>query len=127
MPTEVSSLWPTEFGTPAARTPVAILREQGAALAKQTSNIVAGRVVTYGDKDSFGHRFLLYCAPLGYESELLTIRHGIDLYPVSIDSIAGGGTKQAANEEQLRQYLKEIFALEKTKKIVAALLAQSKE
>ncbi len=126
MPTEVSSLWPADFGTLAVRTPVSILREQGAALGRQTSNIVAGRVVTEGSPN-FVHRFLLYCAPLGYQTELLTIRHGIELYPVSIDSIAPGGTKQAVNEEQLQQYLKEIFALDKTKKMVAALLAQSKE
>jgi hypothetical protein len=130
MTVDNSSLWPTDFGEPVLLTPLAILRQQGAALGVQTSNIVVGRVDTRGDGDGFMQLFSVYCAPLDYQIALVIVRHGIDLYPATVSTASIGSefsTQTAADPEQLRAVLRDIFALPKTKKIIASLLAQSRQ
>jgi hypothetical protein len=125
---EIASLWPTDFGEVAVLTPVAVLRQQGAALGQQTQNIVYGRVQTVGDGQLFYQNFSLYCAPLTYETHLLQVTHGIDLYPAQV--IVSGEPSPpltAASPDELKERLKEVFAREKTKKTIASLIAQSKQ
>ena len=125
--TRINSLWPTDFGEVAVLTPVAILRQQGAALGQQTQNIVVGRVNTAGDGQLFYQNFSLYCSPLGYETHLLQVRHGIDLYPAEILLTGDPSPRTAANPDELQMKLKQVFAHERTKRIIASLLAQSKQ
>jgi hypothetical protein len=128
MPVETASLWPPDFGEPVLLTPLAILRQQGAALGEQTQNIVVGRVTTQSEGDTFVQRFSLYCPPLGYQSVLFVVKHGIELYPATI-VVANdlGANLTASNPEDLKRHLKNLFAHAKTKKIVASLLAQSRQ
>src|SRR5690349_3818268 len=80
-------LWPSDFGESPLMTPVAILRTQGNLLGEKTSNIVVGRVSTFAsssDPHGFRHILYLFCAPLAYQAELVTVDHGIELYPVTI-------------------------------------------
>ena len=125
---QVQNLWPTDFGEVTQKTPVSILREQGMALGERTANIVVGRVESGegGTKDRFRHLFHLYCAPLGYRLPLLDVEHDIELYPVSI-AVQGQQSVRADTPEQFTARLKEIFAQEKVKKMIASLMAQSKE
>jgi hypothetical protein len=122
------SLWPPEFSDVGVMTPIGILRQQAAALGEQTQNIVIGRVKTRGNAQNFLHRFSLWCAPLGYEVDLLEVSHGIDLYPAEVVFIAGPPYKNTASDaDQLKVQLREVFASETTKKIVGSLLAQSRQ
>lgn len=125
--TQINSLWPTDFGEVPVLTPVAILRQQGGALGQQTQNIVIGRVETSGDGQLFYQNFSLYCPPLGYQVLLLQVRHGIDLYPAEIIVTGEGSPLAAASSDELKSKLKEVFAHERTKKIIASLIAQSKQ
>jgi hypothetical protein len=125
--TQINSLWPTDFGEVAVLTPVAILRQQGAALGQQTQNIVVGRVSTAGDGQSFYQNFSLYCSPLGYQTHLLQVRHGIDLYPAEIIVTGEAAPLTAASPDDLKTKLREVFAHERTKKIIASLIAQSRQ
>jgi hypothetical protein len=130
MPDTVPSLWPSEFGDIAVLTPVAILRQQGTALGQQTQNIVVGRVNTRPAAVGFRHAFLLYCAPLAYEAELLCVYHGIDMYPAKIRELQDGEEGpviEAADAEEFQDKLKQVFASPKTTKIIRSLIGQSKQ
>jgi len=122
------SLWPTEFDEPVLLTPLAILRQQGAALGEQTKNIVVGRVATNSEGESFEQVFSLYCPPLGFQTDIIRVTHGIDLYPAHVFSLVEGVSPQTASgPEKLQAILKELFAGTKTRKIIASLLAQSRQ
>ncbi len=128
MPETVTSLWPADFGEIPVQTPVAILRQQGLALGQQTQNIVVGRVNTTSTGDGFRHVFQLYCSPLVYWTELLVVDHGIDLYPAII-RVSGEASPpiEAATPEDFSEKLRQVFASQRTKKIIGSLLAQSKQ
>ncbi len=127
MSVETASLWPTDFGEQVLLTPIAVLRQQGAALGEQTKNIVVGRVQTTGDAATFYQTFAVYCAPLGYQTPLFQVRHGIDLYPAIVALPTGEDQRTANNPDELKAILKEQFARPSTKKIIASLLAQSRQ
>ena len=127
MSVETISLWPTDFGEQLdVLTPLAILRQQGAVLGEQTKNIVVGRVHTLSEGDTFVQRFSVHCPPLGYQTDLIMVKHGIDLYPATV-VIANeqGPFEDAGNPEELKTLLKKVFARPKTRKIIASLLAQA--
>jgi hypothetical protein len=120
------NLWPTDFGEVAQKTPVAILREQGQALGERTANVVVGSVSPRrADNDEFEYDFNLYSAPLGYNTWLFRIQHGIDLYPVRI--VLPNEQHDATTPEEFTAQLRNLFARDKTKKTIASLIAQSKE
>lgn len=128
MPTMTENLWPTDFGKVVERTPVSILREQALGLGERTSNIVIGRVTSRPEPpEKFAHTLHLYSSPLGYSTELLTIYHGIDLYPVAIRVPGDPDLIDATNPEEFTASLKEIFSRGKIKKTIASLIAQSNE
>jgi hypothetical protein len=124
-------LWPPEFGNVKEKTPVAILREQGQALGERMKNIVVGRVETRaaGEKEQkLQHLFYVYCAPLSFRTLLLYVIHDIGLYPVEIFvTDEERPPLHAKDAEEFAARLKEIFAREKTKKLVASLYAQGNE
>jgi hypothetical protein len=131
MPGTSENLWPTQFVEVAVPTPIAILRQQGTALGEMTKNIVLGRAHTEGGSEPGGFRqvFELYCPPLGYAVPLLFVEHGIDLYPVTIRVVQEADVPPltAGNPESFRQRLKEVFARDKTQRMIASLLAQARE
>jgi hypothetical protein len=127
------NLWPDDFGTTTITPPISILREQGRALGSRTGNIVVGRVIPLeAEPGRFSYRFDLWCAPLSYRIDLLTINHDIQMYPAEIvtalihpaDSV---NKLQAANPEELTRHLRDIFARDATKRVIASLIAQSRQ
>jgi hypothetical protein len=129
MPVPVTdNLWPTDFGQEETLSPVAILRQQGLALGERTQNIVVGRVATFGITNGFRHILYLFCAPLAYQIELLTVEHSIDFYPAKITVFGEASPPQTAvGPDDFVQKLAAIFASEANKKIIRSLLAQSKQ
>ncbi len=123
------NLWPDDFGTIAVLSPIAILRQQAAALGARTANIVVGRVYTQSGEiapQGFRQVFSLYCNPLSYVTTLFYVDHGVELYPATI-TIEGEQRPfaEAADPNDFEEKLKEVFASPRTKKIIASLLAQS--
>src|SRR5262245_6469736 len=122
------NLWPDDFGEIPLRTPVSILREQALALGQRTANIVVGRVLPgSAPTGRFRHCLQLVCAPLGYQSTFLEVDHDIELYPADIRLDGEQDPPiRAANPDDFSAKLREIFSREKTKRIIASLIAQSK-
>jgi len=122
------NLWPTEFGEIGLRTPVSILREQALALGERTANIVVGRVSPAGaPAGKFRHVLSLYCPPLAYQTTFLYVDHELGLYPADIFIDGEENTPIRANDpEEFSRRLREIFSRDKTKKLIASLLAQSR-
>jgi hypothetical protein len=122
------NLWPDDFGQMSIRTPVSILREQAQALGSKTGNVVVGRVRTVGQLDrKFLWGFDIFCAPLSYQMLLLTVEHGIVLYPVEIVVMGVEEKLLATTPEELTAHLREIFSRDTTKKIIASMIAQSRQ
>lgn len=122
--------------------PVAILREQAAALGKRTGHLLEGRVNSRTDEDgNFNHSFNVVAPTLdNYSYRLFSITHGAEPYPVTapdpqiidpgarsfrIPSIQGV-PKKLSSEEELLDYLRGVLNSEKTMRIVGSLLAQVK-
>lgn len=139
-------LWPTDLPSESiTRTPVAILRQQATLLGNKTKNIVEARVkppmITLPDK-KFYYRFDIVAPCLGdYFYSLFTISHSIDFYPVQFDigmavleDIAENlccevvdVEKIANTEDEFIEIIKTIFAANKTRVVIEAILAQSGE
>lgn len=102
------------------RTPVAILREQAAVLAEKTRLVIDAQVSTTIWHRDFVHSFKLVVPALGdYTYELFAIRHGVDLYPVSV------GSRDLQNEQEFIGWLRDTLSSSETKRVISNLLAQA--
>ncbi|MEW6658987.1 MAG: hypothetical protein AB1424_10030 [Thermodesulfobacteriota bacterium] len=141
-------LWPDHLGAASGRAPAAILREQARHLENKTNKMLTGRIepsylprVTVrekfgSDEDLFMYEFHLEAPLLDYyHHNLLTIFHGIDLYPVIVHTDEGITNKlsgnvlniTANNEDEFLDILKNIFSSDKIVTIINSILAQVKE
>ena len=103
-------------------TPAKILREQASLLGKKTQNMVEANVRTQTFRGLFYHSFNLVVPTLdNYTYELFKISHAADLYPVMIVSEAN---EKLDTEDQFKECVHQILSSEKTKRVVANLLAQ---
>src|SRR5437870_5758314 len=128
MTTTIPDLWPEDFGIPDQVPPIVILREQATLLSQKTKNIIKGHVETNANKDGrFLHEFQLSATALdNYKYTLFYVEQPPSLYPIMIYLGAPGesnGTR-CDSEENFLAVLREIFASERTRKIIQALLAQ---
>src|SRR5262249_52391162 len=122
----MSDLWPAEFGDLTVTPPLVILKEQAVAITGKTRQRIYGQVNTTQLGQGFAHTFSLQPPSLdNYTYALFNATHGVMLYPVEITNYATGAKTQCANPEALIQALKDLFASEHTRKVVAAILAQT--
>lgn len=129
----VPDLWGELPLTETARTPVTILREQAALLEKKTENVLQGNIhirpSTYGN--GFSASFDIIAPSLDdYSYRVLTIDYPISMYPLKIREEVTGRPPmpiECSNEESFMQALGEILAHPQMKKVVASLMAQSRE
>jgi hypothetical protein len=119
-------LWPDDIGVSSLRAPVTILREQAGFLSDKTLHIVEGAVRSKtSDDNKFLHAFYLEAPALDrYRFYLFSIEHDTDFYPLKILSEEGQPVV-AKSEEDFTTQLADLFASEKTKNVVHALIAQS--
>ncbi len=135
MSNAIPDLWP-EIEQSKVVPPVAILREQAAALGEKTGHLLEGRVDTRLDEGGkLIHSFYLVAPTLdNYSYRLFSITHGAAIYPVTVqhprrmDSVRRPfpQTLRISSEKELLTYLREVLNSEKTKKILGSLLAQVK-
>jgi hypothetical protein len=144
----VIDLWPENLGSASGKAPVAILKEQAAWLEKKTNNVIVGRIdqsylpriavlEKYGtDEDLFMYDFYLEVPLLDhFHYNLLTIFHGIDLYPLIINvedaiknEISINNINIIANTKDIfLTILKKIFTSKRTLAIINAILTQVNE
>jgi hypothetical protein len=121
-----TDLWPDDIGQSDLVTPVSILREQAAALGPKTGNLVTAEVdSTSSDGQYFNYSFTLVAPALRYRYQLFTLFHTISLYPAT--ATVRQAQFQITNEAELRKFLGSVLSSEETRKIVRALIAQSRE
>ena len=131
---EIPDLWPPDTASQTVRTPVSILRAQAAALGRHTSNILEGEITTRPDEERFYHSFDIV-VPLfgGYRYRLLTIAHGVMLYPIQVVygalevnvPSAGEWAFQLYSESEFVSWLRQKFSSEETQKLLSSLRAQA--
>lgn len=130
------------------RTPLSILKQQAAALARHTKGLVEAIVRTNRaeEDDEIIHRFVLVAPALdNYRYELFSITHPITLYPVKILNNTSGvvapkdrgrvaamhevsGLRSAHyldNESEFVEWLGAVFKSAQTTNIIRALISQS--
>src|SRR5207248_2243339 len=119
--TEQENLWPSDLGTTKIAAPSTILKAQGAQLARITQGLLVGIVMTSTLPDSqFAHRFVIEAPTLGYyRYGLLTVRHGIDLYPAEIWWRDEQEVAKARTEQEFVAKLSEVLANDETKRVIS--------
>ncbi len=141
-------LWPEGLGPAGDQAPAVILKEQAACLGQRTKNLIVGRiepsylpraavVEKYGtDEDLFTYDFYLQVPLLdNYHYNLFTIFHGIEFYPVIINTdeaikreLTGNILNfTAENKQEFLDLLQRIFSSSRAVTIINSILAQVKE
>lgn len=130
-------LWPEDIGPISdLKTPVTILREQGALLGEKTNNLVEVEIVQFEPirPEEFLYAFLIVAPALdNYRYKLFTISYNINIYPVTIsvdgeiraeiNPVDPEGKLTAESEDDFVEILKKIFSAKKTKRVIGALLS----
>ncbi len=143
-------LWPDNISlNTSLKAPVTILREQGTLLGRKMNNLVEGVISEVSDdyrdavseeKDYFTYRFYIAAPALGdYRYRLLTISHSIDLYPLDItvdrsvleelpDDVEPNDMDDlvVGSQEEFIEILRAIFATKKVRRVIEAIIAQTK-
>lgn len=131
----MADLWPDDLADVGSlKVPSAILKEQADALAKKTRNILNGEVSAshdrYADIHQINWHFAVVAPTISYRYELFRITHGIELYPVLLETddptiLQSLGVHNIPDEASLISILKSIFSSARTQRIVKSLIAQS--
>lgn len=131
----VQDLWGEISLTETVRTPVTILREQAALLEKKTENVLQANVKIAASGNGFSASFDIIAPSLDdYSYRVLIIDYPVVMYPVIIqDNVTEEDIKkntmyrECRDEESFIQVLGEILSHPQVKKVVANLVAQSRE
>ena len=117
-------LWPAIEGDP-VRTPLSILREQASLLGPKTQHLVEAEVSTTSNRDNLVHEFYVVAPALDhYRYHLLTVAHGIELYPLEMWP-PRGDPAEADDEDAFLKRLGSFLASEHTRNVVRSLYSQS--
>ena len=81
---ETSDLW-GDIVTNPIRTPLTILKEQGALLERKTNGILTIHIASNSNSTTFTHIVYLHSASLNYSYFLLGISHPIEIYPLILE------------------------------------------
>lgn len=111
-------------------TPSSILRAQATALRKLTGGVLDARIVTsQAPSAELEHEFRIVAPALGsYSTEILSMRHSAELYPVRVSAPdLGWGGVDANDAAELKAKLKTVLQGDRARKIVAGLVAQSRD
>ena len=145
-------LWPDNITSVDVTTPspLAILKEQAAALGQKTANIVEGNVNSAPENarelpGDFWYSFHIVGPVLGnYRYRLFRVGFPHAMYPVSIipdedvlsevrkkpfivrSNAVAGEFLEAKNDKEFKDVLQAIFGAEKTKRVIQAILSQSR-
>lgn len=104
-------------------TPVMILREQAALLGAKTHRQIEASVETRASDGIFYHSFNLVVPALdNYTYQLFRICHGIDLYPVLVETPRGA--LKMHSEYDFLLWLREKLSSQSTKQVISSILGQ---
>lgn len=123
---EEKNLWGNLENIEKVKTPVGILREQGALLTEATSGILEGKVnlhISYGTLSAD----LNIVAPAldNYSYEIVSLSYNPkQLYPVSVGSTFMVQYEECKTEESFYKVLEKILSSPKVQKIIQSLISQ---
>lgn len=120
-------LWPADIIDESVTTPVSLLKQQAAALAKRTNGLVEGQVTSYTDRSGrLAHSFKLVVPVLDdYVYELFKIRHDVNIYP--LHASFQGVDYEIVSEKELIEWLRDsVLSSGETKRVLSTLVAQAK-
>jgi hypothetical protein len=148
----MDDLWPDLDKIEPANAPVTILRQQAALLSEKMKNLIEGQVTAASAPPprQFGYNFYIACPSLNYRYQPFYLAHDVDMYPVylhldtdidaeinplnplsdldveltPVNPLSLMLDLTAHSEDQLKDILRKIFASQKVKKVIQALLAQ---
>jgi hypothetical protein len=108
------------------KTPLVVMREQAAALTKQTNGLLRGEVQTFA-ADNFLHITLSIVVPAldNYSVQLLTYQQPIQMYPGTLRLLIGERRAIVRSLAQFNQLLKIFLASDVVKRAVSSLLVQA--
>jgi len=129
MSSTIPNLRPADLAPAVERTPLAILKEQATQLGTRTKNLLEGRVTTrmykQGEDALFVHTFSIAAPTLdGYTYRLLEVKHGLDLYPLTVGFAPVFVEEDVTSEAAFIEYLRTVFASDQTRHVIGTLLAQ---
>lgn len=125
--TKTQNLWGELPTVENARTPLSILREQANLLGQLTDRLLEGEIVVNSSSVEQLEAHLNIVAPTlgGYSVTILTLRYGLDMYPVQIQHALEESVRiSAKDEESLLNALKRIFTSASVQKVIKSLLMQ---
>lgn len=125
------NLWGEFPNVEDVRTPTIVLKEQAAQLSTATKGVLRGKVSVRQSGGWFTLQLRVVAPAIeGYEYTVLDVMHPIDPYPLTIVSNWDKGRREDGvkcnNEDEFVAALAAILQDDRVKRIVAALLAQSK-
>jgi hypothetical protein len=111
------------------RTPTSILREQAAILNQLTKGVLIGSL----EQEPTNNNALVYnfavTAPAinNHKFLILTVQYSITIYPLTLTDRTTQVQRQCLNEEAFTTTLKGILASTQLKRVISALLIQSRD
>lgn len=129
------SLWGELPDAPGVKPPKTILKEQAELLSEMTSGVLHGSVTSENYDKSFTLTLSIVAPYLDYTYQVLQAEHDIDFYPVLLRAgerrVVNGRIEEPTKitcktEVELERGLFEILSSPRVRKVIAALLAQSK-
>ena len=119
-----------EINTPAnQRTPTSILREQASILNQLTRGVLIGSI----EQEPTNNNILVYnfsiTAPAinNHKFAILTLQYSITIYPLTVTDHTVHVQRQCLNEEDFTSILKNILSSVQVKRVISALLIQSRD
>jgi hypothetical protein len=111
------------------RTPTSILREQAAILNQLTKGVLIGSI----EQEPTNNNTLIYnfavTAPAinNHKFSILTVQYSITIYPLTLTDRTTQVQRQCLNEEAFASTLKGILSSTQVKRVISALLIQSRD
>jgi hypothetical protein len=125
----VENMW-GEINAPVnQRTPTSILREQASVLSQLTKGVLIGSI----EQEPNNNNLLIYnfavTAPAinNHKIAILTVQYSITIYPLTLTDHTVHVQRQCLNEEGLTSALKNILSSAQVKRVISALLIQSRD
>ena len=126
MPNELPDLWPEDFGGDENLiTPSTILKQAAAQLGNRTQQLVTADATTSMKGNRFIHSFWIEVPSLSYRYKLFEVEHDVNgFYPLQTDEWVDYRKIELQSQDELQEFLKKMFASDKTKKLIDTLLKQ---
>lgn len=120
------NLWGDLSKLKTVRSPKAILQEQGDHLTGATGGMLVGNVDARGTGRAFVYDLDIKVPVLNnYIYTILTIEHGVTLYPVEVRTKESSPPRKCVDEQEFEKAIESILGSKYVQLIVARLLSQT--